>query len=392
MTSLQVAVLILIATDVLAALLWQWYRSHIFKRASGLARRVFPVWAAQGPFDSGEESAAAMRHAYLAVFGAEEAEKRGMVEAISKHASAYDSNPAAWEQNRQQAMQSANTETEEFVTIAKGLAAIDSLNKDFLESGGHKLELARQSHGSMGIAYKKIWSDEAIEEKKKQDNEAIVSGIGKGLLEDNSEEARALVAFLAEIYKANTEEEEISASAIGRAWLACFTMKNEDPDSDLARKFERLNDAHQANLESTDGTLQWSNDPGAYESHLMRRHNNPYFPESRRNVSLEDLQEAKKKDEDDYISCQRRLEGLAACRTHDDSDVHGSVEAGICCAGVGDQVHEARQNRAAAGLNRWPPRATSPSGGCSRPSSPATTHLVPLRSPAAGTGASPSPI
>jgi len=310
MTSLQVAVLILIATAVLAALLWQWYRSHIFKRASGLARRVFPVWAAQGPFDSGEESAAAMRHAYLAVFGAEEAEKRGMVEAISKHASAYDSNPAAWEQNRQQAMQSANTETEEFVTIAKGLAAIDSLNKDFLESGGHKLELARQSDGSTGLAYKKIWSDEAIEEKKKQDNEAIVSGIGKGLLEDNSEEARALVAFLAEIYKANTEEEEISASAIGRAWLACFTMKNEDPDSDLARKFERLNDAQQANLESTDGTLQWSNDPGAYESHLMRRHNNPYFPESRRNVSLEDLQEAKKKDEDDYISCQRRLEGL----------------------------------------------------------------------------------
>ncbi len=127
MTSLQVAVLILIATAVLAALLWQWYRAHIFKRASGLARRVFPVWAAQGPFDSGEESAAAMRYAYLAVFGSEEAEKRGMVEAISKHAAAYDSNPAAWEQNRQQAMQSANSETEEFVTIAKGLAAMDSL-------------------------------------------------------------------------------------------------------------------------------------------------------------------------------------------------------------------------------------------------------------------------
>jgi len=194
MTSLQVAVLILIVTAALAALLWQWYRSHIFKRASGLARRVFPVWAAQGPFDSGEKSAAAMRYAYLAVFGAEEAEKRGMVEAISKHAAAYDSNPAAWEQNRQQAMQSANSETEEFVTIAKGLATMVSPN--------------------------------------------------------------------------------------------------------------------QANLESTEGTLQWSNYPGAYESHLMRRHNNPYFPESRRSVSLEDLQEAMKKDEDDYILCQRRLEEL----------------------------------------------------------------------------------
>ena len=195
MTSLQVAALILVVVIVVAALLWQWYRSHIFKRASGLARRVFPVWAAQGPFETGEESAAAMRYAYLAVFGQEEAERMGMAEAISKHASAYDSNPAAWEQNRQQAMQSANSETEEFVTIAKGLATMDSPN-------------------------------------------------------------------------------------------------------------------HQANLESSKGTLQWSNNPGAYESHLMRRHKNPYFPESRRSVSLEDLQEAKKKDEDDYILCQRRLEEL----------------------------------------------------------------------------------
>ena len=307
MTSLQVAALILLVVAVLAALLWQWYRSHIFKRASGLARRVFPVWAAQGPFNSGEESASAMRHAYLAVFGAEEAEKMGMAGAISKHAAAYDSDPEAWEQNRQEAIRSSNSETEEYVTIAKGLAAMDSLNKDFLESGGHKLELARQSDGSMGIAYKKIWSDEAIEEKKKQDNEAIVSGIGKGLLDDNSEEARALVTFLADIYKANTGEEDISASAIGRAWLACFTMTNEDPDSYLAQEFERLNEAHQANLESTEGTLPWSSSPSAHEAHLMRRHNNPYFPESRRSVSHEDLTEAKRKDKEDYILCQQRL-------------------------------------------------------------------------------------
>lgn len=310
MTSLQVAALILLVVVVLVALLWQWYRSHIFKRASGLARRVFPVWAAQGPFDTGEESAATMRYAYLAVFGAEEAEKMGMAGAISKHAAAYDSDPEAWEQNRQEAIQSANSETEEFVTIAKGLAAMDSLNKDFLESGGHKLELTRQSDGSLGIAYKKIWSDEAIEEKKKQDNEAIVSGIGKGLLDDNSEEARALVAFLADIYKANSGAEDISASTIGRAWLACFTMKNEEPDSDLAQEFERLNEAHQANLESTEGTLPWSSNPGAHEAHLMRRHNNPYFPESRRSVSHEDLEEAKMKDKDDYILCECRLEEI----------------------------------------------------------------------------------
>lgn len=186
MTSLQFTALILLVVVVLAALLWQWYRSHIFKRASGLARRVFPVWAAQGPFDSGEGSAAAMRYAYVAVFGPEEAERMGMVEAIANHAAAYDSNPTAWENNRQEAILSANSETEEFVTMAKGLAAMDS----------------------------------------------------------------------------------------------------------------------------TEGILPWSNNPSAHEAHLMRRHNNLYFPESRRNVAHGDLTEAKRKDKEDYISCQQSFEQL----------------------------------------------------------------------------------
>lgn len=186
MTNSQFTALILLVVVVLAALLWQWYRSHIFKRASGLARRVFPVWAAQGPFDSGEESAGAMRYAYVAVFGQEEAERMGMVEVIANHAAAYDSNPTAWEKNRQEAVLSANSETEEFVTIAKGLAAMDS----------------------------------------------------------------------------------------------------------------------------TEGTLPWSNNPSAHEAHLMRRHNNPYFPESRRNVAHGDLTEAKRKDKEDYISCQQSFEQL----------------------------------------------------------------------------------
>lgn len=44
-------------------------RSQARKVASDAAKQVFPVWAIQGPFDSGTESAAAMRNAWLAVFG-----------------------------------------------------------------------------------------------------------------------------------------------------------------------------------------------------------------------------------------------------------------------------------------------------------------------------------
>lgn len=235
---------------VVALLLWLWFRSHTLKRASNIAQQVFPVWAAQGPFESGEQSAGAMRYAYMTVKGPEETER--MAEAIRKHAISYDRDPARWEQTRQEAARSAGPETEEFVTIAKGFAAMDFLNKDLLEEGGHKLELARQPDGSLGVAYKKIWSDEAIEEKKKQDSEAIVSGIGKGLLNDSSEEARKLVKFLSELYKANTGEEPDSASAIGRAWLACFEIRNDELESELAKQFERLNRAHQETLPEPD--------------------------------------------------------------------------------------------------------------------------------------------
>lgn len=246
-TQLLLVALIIV---VVALLLWLWFRSYTLKRASNMVQQVFPVWAAQGPFQSGEQSAVAMRYAYMTVLGPEETER--MAEAIRKHAISYDGDSSKWEQTRLEAARSAGPETEEFVTIAKGLAAMDSLNKDFLEEGGHKLELARQRDGTLGIAHKKIWSDGAIEEKKKRDSEAIVSGIGKGLLNDSSKEARELVQFLSELYKANTGEELDSESAIGRAWLAYIEIRNDEPESELAKEFERLSRAHQEILPGPD--------------------------------------------------------------------------------------------------------------------------------------------
>jgi len=53
--------------------------------------------------------------------------------------------------------------------------------------------------------------------------------------------------------------------------------------------------------------LDWSNDPGAYELHLIRRCANPYFSESRQVVSMEKLAEAKKIDDSDYELAKKRL-------------------------------------------------------------------------------------
>ena len=50
------------------------WRAYIFRAASKTAKQLFPVWAGQGPFDSGEDSARAMKAAYTVVLGPEEAE------------------------------------------------------------------------------------------------------------------------------------------------------------------------------------------------------------------------------------------------------------------------------------------------------------------------------
>lgn len=113
-----------------------------------MAQEIFPVWAAQGPFESGQQSAAAMRYAYLAVQGPEETAQ--MAEAIEKHAQVYDENPATWEGLRQDAEKQSGEKTEEYLTVAKGLAAMESLNLDIieerfrevLERDGNKEELA----------------------------------------------------------------------------------------------------------------------------------------------------------------------------------------------------------------------------------------------------------
>jgi hypothetical protein len=51
----------------------------------------------------------------------------------------------------------------------------------------------------------------------------------------------------------------------------------------------------------------WSEDPGAYESQLARRCNNPYFPAELQVVSEEELVEAKTIDNNDYLLVQERL-------------------------------------------------------------------------------------
>ena len=60
MTTNETLIVIVLAIALIAILLRSWFASRVRKQASGMAQQVFPVWAAQGPFESGKESAAAM--------------------------------------------------------------------------------------------------------------------------------------------------------------------------------------------------------------------------------------------------------------------------------------------------------------------------------------------
>lgn len=93
------------------------------------------------------------------------------------------------------------------------------------------------------------------------------------------------------------------------------TSNKDSVDSELAQQFTGLYEAHQTIPESTERALPWSSNPGASEANLMRRQNNPYFPESRRDVSHADLVEAKSKDEEDFSVCRKQLEQLLAEET-----------------------------------------------------------------------------
>lgn len=287
-------------------------RSQAHKNASDLAKQVFPVWAAQGPFNSGAESAAAMRNAYLAVFGPDQTEE--MADAIEGHETAYDGNPTAWEKNRRLALDAASSDA---LTLAEGIAAAEGLNKELIEGGGHRLEFTKLSDGSTGLAYKQIWSDEAVEEKKKEAGEALTSGIGQGLLDDSesSEQARELVEFLSDLYRAELNEEP-DASALGKIWLACFTMSIEkaeaeaepepepelELDPEILQTFKRLNEAHLATKPSD---LEWSENPGCFEGHLKRKYDNPLFPEPDREVTQEQIVEARERDQEDAANLQK---------------------------------------------------------------------------------------
>jgi hypothetical protein len=86
--------------------------------------KINAVWAVQGPFKNGAESAQAMRYATKAVGGPD-----SFYNEIDKHAAAYDAHPDRWEGIRKGSLQFAKGEQfESSLEAAKKLGAVVNPN------------------------------------------------------------------------------------------------------------------------------------------------------------------------------------------------------------------------------------------------------------------------
>lgn len=60
-------------------------------------------------------------------------------------------------------------------------------------------------------------------------------------------------------------------------------------------------------VETQQPPLMWSDYPGAFEQHLLRRHNNPLFPQSRRIITQTDIDAARERDITDFETLKQEL-------------------------------------------------------------------------------------
>jgi hypothetical protein len=125
----EILIVALITVVVLTILIRKWIKSQAFNIASEEAKELFPVWAIQGPFNSGEESAKALLYAHKAMSGIELPEDT--LEAVRKHSVAYDDDPEVWEENRNLALAFVTQKTMDRLRAVHAFVAIDQLKGEF---------------------------------------------------------------------------------------------------------------------------------------------------------------------------------------------------------------------------------------------------------------------
>ena len=211
------------------------------------------VWAAFGPYDTAEFAEDGLRWASAAVFGRDGiSEHKNWIQGYIKdfhHWQASGSFQKIQKMLRWGLMLTAYGPTFEDAcqrfrdqAMAAATEIMGRLNES-LSKAGHKLEPSKQADGTYQVLYKKIWSDAEIKKKEQETGEAILNGIGNNLLEDKSDAAKILVAFLGKVYEDNFGRNIKTPKDIGIIWFACLEVIDKDPNSEVAQTFKVLNEA-----------------------------------------------------------------------------------------------------------------------------------------------------
>lgn len=232
---------------------------------SGTERLALAVWSAFGPYATAAEAEAYLRRASSAVFG--HAEMPNHEEWLQGYAAEFQKwetegslalaqglmrKGASWIAYGTAFEQACARLRQEMLTEAND--AVTGINEELLEAGGHRLELVTQPDGSVALVRKKIWSDEAIARKRKDDDELILRTIGTNIIQDNTPESLHLLEFLGAVAGDHDDAHLTDPIAVGRVWSFCFQSATEEPDSDSAIAFKYLNSAWTASRSGADAT------------------------------------------------------------------------------------------------------------------------------------------
>lgn len=171
---------------------WFAYKKFLVKKAAKIGVDIYAVWATQGPFENGEDSAKAMRRAVIVARGMDALEDHKFIEAIKLHAKAYNSDPQRWEALRKESLSMKKS-------------------KDF----DKHIEMVKQ-----------IVS-----------NDAALSNFGERLAQDTSAEAKDLLRFLKASYGSRFNKEIETVYEIGFIYAQIYSESFRHPDEEFYKLF-----------------------------------------------------------------------------------------------------------------------------------------------------------
>lgn len=270
---------VFVALPVIAERVFKYF---IERSAKNKLEQAYGVWAHMGPFQSGLESATAMRSALIAVWGPtfEFSEET--------HDQQFEANRPHWDVLREKHFNlPKDAEFSHHLKTAQSIWQTANLNALFMEER-YRLNYSENGTGLVVVSVVDTWPER--QSPTALNSEVIEPNYGKigdALFEDVSDEAKRLVDFIDEFALTAYGKITESPEELGKRYAAALELSWRKPGSNFSQAFFSVEFDWMDYLEERERThgLRWSDLPGTYELHLRRRMNNELFRPGRQLVS-----------------------------------------------------------------------------------------------------------